>query len=414
MLREGRNLSKADLADLAHTTYRTIHNLETDSRERAQEKTLMGIAEALGLNFNELMHNGHSTNGELAGEAQPDPGRSRGIWLLPLALVILAGIGWFTWGLATSHAVWTLDKTGLTATDTILGLELWHVPADAGMAFCQPAAWDTGLLLVGFNSRAPGGGRLLALDRATGQQVWEMQPDLDQLIRALGEDMVAPATMNCSSVNFLDVDGDGEQEMMVCFRHGLFHPSAICLVDREGRRVGQYAHKGHLLRALTADFDGDGKDEAVAAGVNNAPAFGGPTLVMLDENHWRGASVDSLCNPWSSEPDSAAFRVVIPRYPAPFQARMGDSRLTVRELSLAPQPDGRIFLNTDIAGRDPLSGIWVQFDDQLRVVAGTAKDGFLDIIKAQWPDSLKNGTGPSDQAWLDAWLAQAAHFGTGR
>ena len=44
-LREARNLSKTDLADKAGPTYRTVQNLETNRHKRAQEKTLMGLAE---------------------------------------------------------------------------------------------------------------------------------------------------------------------------------------------------------------------------------------------------------------------------------------------------------------------------------------------------------------------------------
>jgi hypothetical protein len=374
----------------------------------------MGIADALGLTFSELMQNGTSPHGDLAHGVPGVRSRFRLVWLLPVALVILAGAAWSAWGFATERANWTLDQTGLTARDALLGLDLWHLPNDTGISFCQPAAWDSNLLLVGLGSLAPGGGRLLALDRATGRQVWEMQSDVAQLIRALGEDMVTSALMTCRSVNFLDVDGDGQQEMLVCFHHGLYHPSALCLVDREGHLLGQYAHKGHLLVAVTADFDGDGKDEAVAAGVNNTPEYGGPALVMLDESHWRGASVDSLCNPWSSEPDSCAIRVAIPHFPAPFQPMMGDGRLRISELALVPQADGRIFLNTVVGASNTLMGVWVQFDDHLQIVDAVTKDSFLDIIASEWPDSLKSGTGPGDRAWLEGWLAQASYFGAGR
>ncbi len=73
--------------------------------------------------------------------------------------------------------------------------------------------------------------------------------------------------------------------MAVTFVHGLYHPTALCLVDRNGVMRAQYAHKGHLRNVITADLDADGKDELVAAGVNNAPAYNGPTLVLLDEDH---------------------------------------------------------------------------------------------------------------------------------
>ena len=406
-LREASNLSKTDLADQASTTYRTIQNLETDRHQRAQEKTLMGIAEALGLSFAELM--------EFALPDAPQPApkkRRRAPWILAILGVIFVATAWTTWSAATSRATWDRDLQSITAHDSILGLELWTLNRESNFTFCKPAPWDPGLLLVGTGNVTPDGGRMLGVDRATGKVRWELEPDQEQLISALGRDIVTAATMTCRMIEFLDVDGDGEQEVAVGFIHGLNYPSAICLVNRDGTLAGQYSNKGHLYSMVAADFDADGKDELVASGVNNDRAFGGPTLILLDDLHWRGASVDSLCNPWSQEPDSSVIRVAIPGYPEAYHFWMRDTRLAARNLRAVPQADGRIFLNTVvIGGPEPLAGMWVQFDDRLRVLDSSPHDSFSQIIAQQWPDSLKVGTGPDDAEWRAEWLGKAQYFG---
>jgi tetratricopeptide (TPR) repeat protein/TolB-like protein/DNA-binding XRE family transcriptional regulator len=55
-LREAAELTKAELAARAGIAYRTVHDIETGRRSRAQEKTLRLLAKALGVSFDRLVH----------------------------------------------------------------------------------------------------------------------------------------------------------------------------------------------------------------------------------------------------------------------------------------------------------------------------------------------------------------------
>jgi hypothetical protein len=56
----------------------------------------------------------------------------------------------------------------------------------------------------------------------------------------------------------------------------------------DGRILHEYWHSGHLNHLQAADLDGKGRTEFVLAGINNARHAA--TLVILDEDHFAGAS----------------------------------------------------------------------------------------------------------------------------
>ena len=61
-LRERLHLSQSDLAQRAGLSYRTIHDLELGKRAKAQEKTLLLLAEALGISVSDLVGNDSGTD----------------------------------------------------------------------------------------------------------------------------------------------------------------------------------------------------------------------------------------------------------------------------------------------------------------------------------------------------------------
>jgi transcriptional regulator with XRE-family HTH domain len=54
-LREAAGLTKTELASKAGLSYRAVHNLETDCHLRVLQKTVMVLAEALGVSCDVLL-----------------------------------------------------------------------------------------------------------------------------------------------------------------------------------------------------------------------------------------------------------------------------------------------------------------------------------------------------------------------
>ena len=54
-LRIERHLSETDLADRAGLTYKTVRALETGQRPRVMERTVLSLAEALGVELEALL-----------------------------------------------------------------------------------------------------------------------------------------------------------------------------------------------------------------------------------------------------------------------------------------------------------------------------------------------------------------------
>lgn len=69
-------------------------------------------------------------------------------------------------------------------------------------------------------------------------------------------------------------------KVIVGSSHVHSYPFQIAILDSGGRLLGEYWHSGHLTYLQLADLEGDGTEEILAAGVNNA--YGQATLVVLD------------------------------------------------------------------------------------------------------------------------------------
>jgi hypothetical protein len=319
--------------------------------------------------------------------------------------------GAFLYGRA--HADWTLETNVLTARDAVFGIKLWETHNNAEWRQGRESPWDAGHILVGTGSATPDGGRLLCLERATGDTGWSVGPDVDEVVRAFGPEIVGAAGFAAGGMEPADVDGDGQTELVVRFVHGLYYPCCLCLVDRDGNLLRQYANRGHFDGFLVEDVDADGKDEVLAWGTNNAPDYQGFTVVRLEDEHWSGASIDARCNPESELRDGAAQRLVVPAFPEPYMELTGGVRLHARRLDVVRDTAGDIVYSISVGGSHPCH-MQVMLDDQLRPLRAEPTDSFLGHMRAAWADSLCDGTGPADAAWRDTWLASGHRFAAGQ
>jgi excisionase family DNA binding protein len=78
-------------------------------------------------------------------------------------------------------------------------------------------------------------------------------------------------------------------KVIVGSAHYYSYPFQIAVLDSEGKLLSEYWHTGHVGHLQLADLDGDGTEEILAAGVNNA--FGQATLIVLELGNFHGASL---------------------------------------------------------------------------------------------------------------------------
>lgn len=404
-LRIERSLTKAELADRAEVSERTVHDLENGRRPRILQHTAMQLAKALDVSLDALL--GLPEEMPAAGQ-----GRSRAR-SAAAGLAVAVGLLCAVWFVSASHATWRIDGTTLRARDGLLGLEIWSFEDPAGIRHVNVAPWSSRELLVGLSYEDLDGGRLLCLDRRTGATRWTVTPDLPTLVQAFGPEIVLDGTFTCLATTPIDMDGDGRWEVVAEFVHRPWYPTEFARIDRRGNVLNRYRSKGHIRQTRVVDLDDDGRQELLLAGTNNSDHYRGATVILLDEHHFAGATIDSLCAcpGFGQLPDSSRARVVIPAFPRAYQDLMNNEQLGTKTLELFRGPDDRPLLRAEIGcNGDSLNTLFVTLDQDLLPLRADIQDAFVENIRRTWPDSLQTAPGPADPEWRRRWLERSSHF----
>lgn len=411
-MRQERRLTQADLAALARLTYRTVHDLEEGKRRRVQPKTLMLLAGALDVSYEYLLYgeDGPPRTSETPGP--PPWWRRRRVAAIAAGVVLASVVAAFALT-GNERTVCGFDGSMLTARDGLLKAPRWRRDEGAPILFCRPSPWTAEVMLVGLAADLSGG-RLLAVSRRDGRTLWETTPDRAAAARAFGDSLVYEGGFHCRDFLVADLEGDGVPELVVRFQHSIWYPNLLCEVDAAGRRLAQYANMGSLYDMTAADIDGDGRDEVIAAGTNNARAYQGATVFVLDADHFGGAAVDRWAVPGSGVADSSRVRVVLPQFPAPYMKALGGlQRLSASRILTFRRGDGHAGLSVDVGGGG-IGALIVQLDADLVPLGASPSDALRMTVERTLPDSLRVGTGLLDDAWRTRWLAGYYRFENGR
>lgn len=406
-IRQQHGLSRQELADRAGLSSRTLRDLENGKRDRFQEKTVLLLAEALGVELSVLMGDEPGPSVDSASGRRFSP-MLLAILGLILLVAVLGGIGY---SLSISRATFDIVDGDVVARDGLGGRELWTLDWRANAQVIQTGPWREGALLVGLGYQASDGGRVLVIDRKDGRVLDELMPDIESVRQAFGYEILAEGIgFSVRGLHLLDLDGDGASELLVEFIHAKYYPFILAVYESDGHRLGHYLSRGHISEVHIEDLDGDGCDEVIASGTNNSPAFQGATLIRLEEGFWSGATFDRISGGRADIPDSAAARLVVPSFGQPYMGLLGRTRLTARGTSTFRGPDGRTMITTSLAAGE--IGVILTCDAELNPVKVAPSDAFRAAVAA-WPDSVKLREGFPSQAWLDRWLATASRFEAG-
>lgn len=116
-----------------------------------------------------------------------------------------------------------------------------------------------------------------------------------------------------SAILARDVDADGNVEILVAGNHEMFFPSVLVKLDaRTGREMSTYVHMGHLNGLACADIAGDGREEVIVYGTNNA--FKRASVAVFDGRDISGSSPATSDYQLAPHPrGSELYYLVIPR-----------------------------------------------------------------------------------------------------
>lgn len=119
-----------------------------------------------------------------------------------------------------------------------------------------------------------------------GTEKWRFTPG-----RQLPELEGDPGTFKTFAFGVLKPTETRALRIVVSSAHDIWWPNQIAILDSNGKMLSEYWHSGRLDHLVLADLDGDGKEEIVATGTNNA--YLQATLVVLDPDRVIGASAET-------------------------------------------------------------------------------------------------------------------------
>ena len=415
-LREKRYLTQTDLAERAGVSPRSIHELESGRRERALAKTIMLLAEALDVAYEDFVNGTADAPGPLdmqepeptatsqTAGGRPAPWRRRryGIAVFVAVAVVVAIL---VVPKVAGHKVYVDENEGVVEVrDVVSGRLSWRKDLLDKITAWRVSPWDQDVLLVGLEARSVEGGRLLACDLDDGNVLWDIEPDCETMARAFEASDVYGGGFSCSEILDADLDGDGEVELIVHFTHSKWYPSAICVINRDGIVESQYASRGRVYDIHVEDLDDDDCDELVCAATDNTPEYQGASVFVLDDRHRSGAGIDPMTSPGRDIPDSSLVRIVIPAWPRTYMEELQITRLEAADITTYVGGDGVICIQVDI-GSGNIGGFVLDLDSELRPLSLAISDVLQAMFKQLELDDIQ---------WSRAWIDGHLRFEEGR
>ncbi|HER43421.1 MAG TPA: VCBS repeat-containing protein [Candidatus Eisenbacteria bacterium] len=141
-----------------------------------------------------------------------------------------------------------------------------------------------------------------------------MRITLSDTLRMLEEgDLVEHTKVNLLWNGLHDFDRDGRKELYIVARNYILSPTAAHCITLEDRSAQTFAHYGHFNALRILDYNGDGRDELVFAGVHGDPLDRG-IVCVLDPLHMQGTTPTNLDPSFIEfQNDAALLYIMFPR-----------------------------------------------------------------------------------------------------
>lgn len=296
--------------------------------------------------------------------------------------------------------------------DAARGKVVWSHVFGGLVRIAKVAPWNGGttFLVVGELDGVAGEGRIRCFDFQHDREVWQRHLARDEVAEFFGHERLDAGSFRCETVDFVDLRGDGDPEVMVTYLHQVFLPCAVRTYDKSGEVLGTYLHWGLLAATAVTDLDGDGKQELVIGGTDNAPAIQAAAVVVLDGDHLDGASVDRFVQR-DGYHDGSRYRLLLPRFAPDVMAGLDLVRLHVIKVRPDHDHSGNPVLRL-IVGLEH-DQVTVVTDSQLRVTDAILHDSFAQHLRTL-RDEGRITTDLTDSAVLQQWVGGRYRFVEGQ
>lgn len=408
--REEQYLTQTDLAEKAGISQRSVNELESGRRDRALSKTIMLLAEALGVSYSELMGNVPKPDNELISTSDKLPveqdKKNRGRKIFVFSLLTLFTISFLTGFLFNidNQVHVSSDLKTIEVRHGLFKNIVWSQTFSDNVNDFIISPWGGNLLLVALSAKTIEGGCLIAFDMNVGTKLWTVYPDIEQMSMAFNPSTVQAGGFICKKILLADLDGDDIDELVVHFSHNRWYPAAICVIGKNGNIESQYASLGHIYDIIIQDIDNDGKDEIIVGSTNNNPKYQGASLFILDEDNRSGASLDFQTSVERGVEDGALVRIVVPAWPEFIMETLSLARLVASNIYTYINSDDQVCIQASIGKKNDICFIF-DFDNK------------LNLLSANCSDSLKigfNNNGINDFSWFDEWANSYIRFEKGQ
>ncbi len=398
-------LDETMIARRARVSRRVVHEVLSGTRTRVTPRTLSRLERVL--------------LAPAVRPVAPSPVRDR----RPLfalgavaAILLTVGVVWIARDRAGEplRLEFTDDGRGISVVDPGSGRTLSRF-AEADIIYTATAIPARGRRLVVYGMRTPGDFLVRARDARTAEVVWDFAPPDSLPAKVFDPGVLGNGRFHAPRVHAHDITGDGTPELVAVMHHVPWYPSFVAFLDATGTEFGRYYSCGAIENATFFDVDGDGRDETILYGTNNARAYQAGMIVIIDEPAQTGASVDSLAllshfAPGCPLRDTARARVVFPKFDDEFMALLAGPRLVVTSVRCRRDDDGTVWMDACVGIGRKDDCVRVTMNASLEPVAAELTDVMRRVLTT-WPaDARERFAG----GYLDEWLKKRVLFGAGR
>jgi transcriptional regulator with XRE-family HTH domain len=432
-----RGLNEAALARRAGVEESALRAILLGIRAREDRAVIERVAAVLDTDADGLLTGAAPATASRADSTPrgrpPAPARGPLRFPLSIAAVILVAGG--TWLFRDARRVeprvaCECERAGVEVRNARDGRALWHRQTGAQVAVCTAGPWrDHRVAIYALRPFHTAGGRLVVRDLARGDSLWAYSPDPAPVRALYPDDIASTGTFSpnaahstgraCDRLVFADFDGDGDDDLAMRWQWEPWYPSLVeWLVRDRGRpghfrRRGAYYTSGRVQSVRAVDVDGDGRPELLCTCTNNASAYQGAMVILLDAEHWSGASADSLAlaSHWragGNAVDSCRARVVFPHMAEIVMTFLPAQRLDAVAATVR-QVGGKTEIDVVVGADAHLPCVVVTLDAALAPLGVRVTPEFRERL-ATAPAGVREAF--TDEA-LAAWLAKHRRFGAG-
>ena len=422
-----QGLTLEDVVNRSGLSAKTLERIMNKKVKRVQKHTIIKMARCFGVSYYELM-------GEVGGNSRVHvPGSTKSArplrtlaWIIASSVPIaLLAVGWILINLRSSSVECHVEGSKISGKSSRNGEVIWSHEHTSAISSMAESPWPShgGLLgglspnhpdnLLAYGLRAEGGdaGQLNVVDRRTGKLIWRDQPDLSEIAGFFGEDLAGSGSFFVHSISFADLDGDQREEMIAVFIHHPYYPSYIRVYDSGGKILSTYFNDGHLDPLHAEDLDGDGKEEILVGGTNNRHA-NSAVVLLLDDLHCRGGSVDGSYHPNPAFSDSALYRLHLPSFDAELMLLLRWNRPHVNAIQVFHTVNSEARIQIGIGAYENTTPVKVLLDGNLRPIHAYPTDFFRTIV-SEWIRDGKTDFDYSSAEYWDRWLMGSTRYSAG-